>query len=151
MSDQLMTIVGNLTRELELRFTTGGRGVANGSLACNRRYMKDGEWVESDPTFFNLVVWGQLGENAAASLPKGTRVIATGRLEQRSYETKEGEKRTVFDFIVDDIGPSMKWSTAELAKVARTGGDRAPHPADAAAPASAGRAPDPIYGDEEPF
>ena len=144
MSDQQITLVGNLTRDLELRFTTGGRGVANGSLATNRRYQKDGEWVEADPTFWNLQIWGQLGENAAASLFKGQRVIVTGRLDQRKYEDKEGVTKTASEFVVDEIGPSMKWCTVEVAK-----NDRSQPTAQR--PASADRAPDPVYGDEEPF
>lgn len=145
MSDQQITLVGNITRDMELRFTTGGQAVANGSLATNRRFQKDGEWVEADPTFWNLTIWGKLGQNASASLQKGQRVIVTGRLDQWSYEDKEGQKRTAYDFVVDEIGPSLKWATAEVAKTERTTPSNQPRPA----PSSGSH--DPVYGDEEPF
>ena len=86
MSTNSVTLIGNLTRDPELRFTTGGRGVASFGLAVNRRYQQNGEWQEQT-SFFNVVCWGDLGENAATSLTKGSRVIVTGRLEQRSWET----------------------------------------------------------------
>ena len=105
MADSTVTIVGNLTRDPELRFTTGGKGVASFGVAVNRRYQQNGEWQEK-MSFFNVTAWDTLGENAAASLTKGTRVIVTGRLEQREYETKEGEKRNVVEIVADEIGPS---------------------------------------------
>lgn len=137
------TVVGNLTREPELRFTTGGRANASFGLAVSRRYQVNGEWQEQT-SFFNVVAWGTLAENAAASLTKGTRVIVTGRLEQRSYDTKEGEKRSVVEVIADEIGPSLRWARAEVERIERdsptagTSGGR-------------NRPPDPVYGDEEPF
>ncbi len=94
MADSTVTIVGNLTRDPELRFTAGGKGVASFGVAVNRRYQVNGEWQEKT-SFFNVTAWDQLGENAAASLTKGARIIVSGRLEQREYETKEGEKRSV--------------------------------------------------------
>jgi len=92
-SENSVTLVGNLTKDPELRYTATGRGVASFGLAVNRRYQQNGEWQEQ-VSFFNVVAWGDLGENAAASLNKGNRIVVTGRLEQRSYDTKEGEKRT---------------------------------------------------------
>ena len=89
MSTNSVTLIGNLTRDPELRFTTGGRGVASFGLAVNRRYQQNGEWQEQT-SFFNVVCWGDLGENAATSITKGARAIVTGRLEQRSWETAEG-------------------------------------------------------------
>ena len=91
MADSTVTIVGNITRDPELRFTAGGKGIASFGLAVNRRWQQNGEWQEK-VSFFNVTAWDTLGENIAASLTKGTRVIVTGRLEQREYETKEGEK-----------------------------------------------------------
>ena len=88
-SENSVTLVGNLTKDPELRYTATGRGVASFGLAVNRRYQQNGEWQEQ-VSFFNVVAWGDLGENAAASLNKGNRVIVTGRLEQRSYDSKEG-------------------------------------------------------------
>jgi len=147
-SENNVTLVGNLTRDPELRFTQSGRGVASFGLAVNRRYQMNGEWQE-ETSFFNVVAWGDLGENASASLNKGSRVVVTGRLQQREYETREGEKRTVVEVIADDLGPSLRWAQAEVNKISR----------DAADGGSGGgggggggmRAPDPVYGDEEPF
>ena len=118
MADNSITLVGNLTKDPELRFTTGGRGVASFGLAVSRRYQVNNEWQEQT-SFFNVVAWGSLGENAAASLTKGTRVVVTGRLEQRTYETKEGEKRNVVEVIADEIGPSLRWAQAQIERVAR--------------------------------
>jgi single stranded DNA-binding protein len=96
MADSTVTIVGNLTRDPELRFTAGGKGVASFGVAVNRRYQVNGEWQEK-VSFFNVTAWDTLGENAAASLTKGTRIMVTGRLEQREYETTAGEKRNVVE------------------------------------------------------
>ncbi len=148
-SENSVTLVGNVTKDPELRYTTGGRGVASFGLAVNRRYQVNGEWQEQ-VSFFNIVAWGDLGENAAASINKGNRVIVTGRLEQRSYETKEGEKRSVTEVIADELGPSLRWAQVQIERISRD---------DAAARGGGGggggggasRAPDPVYGDEEPF
>jgi single-strand DNA-binding protein len=141
-----ITVTGNLTRDPELRFTTGGRAVASFGLAVNRRYQQNGDWKE-EVSFFNVVAWGDLGENIATSLTKGSRTIVTGRLQQRSYEDSSGEKRSVVEIIADEAGPSLRWATAQVERTERTTGDggyqgdRAP----------AGTLADPIYGDEEPF
>jgi single-strand DNA-binding protein len=156
MSTNSVTLIGNLTRDPELRFTTGGRGVASFGLAVNRRYQQNGEWQEQT-SFFNVVCWGDLGGNAATSLTKGSRVIVTGRLEQRSWETAENEKRSVIEVVADEVGPSLRWATAQIERTERSGGDGGfsggsggGSPSGAAAAAGA-RQPDPIYGDEEPF
>jgi single-strand DNA-binding protein len=156
MSTNSVTLIGNLTRDPELRFTTGGRGVASFGLAVNRRYQQNGEWQEQT-SFFNVVCWGDLGENAATSLTKGSRVIVTGRLEQRSWETQENEKRSVVEVVADEVGPSLRWATAQIERTERSGGDGgfsggggSPSGAGAGAGAAA-RQPDPVYGDEEPF
>jgi single-strand DNA-binding protein len=141
--DNNVSLVGNLTRDPELRYTTGGRAVASFGLAVNRRYQQNGEWQEQ-VSFFNIVAWGDLGENAAASLNKGNRVVVTGRLEQRSYETREGEKRSVTEVIADDLGPSLRWAQAQVERISRDS-------ADAGSGGGAPRSPDPVYGDEEPF
>ena len=122
MADNTVTIVGNLTRDPELRFTAGGKGVASFGLAVNRRYQQNGEWQEK-VSFFNITAWDTLGENAAASLTKGTRVIVTGRLEQREYETQQGEKRNVVEIVADEIGPSLRWARAEIERTQRTNPD----------------------------
>jgi single-strand DNA-binding protein len=152
MADNSVTLVGNLTKDPELRFTTGGRGVASFGLAVSRRYQVNNEWQEQT-SFFNVVAWGTLGENAAASLTKGTRVVVTGRLEQRSYETKEGEKRSVVEVNADEIGPSLRWARAEIERIARDGGGAGGSSGSGSGGSNSGggRAPDPVYGDEEPF
>ena len=123
MADNTVTIVGNLTRDPELRFTTGGKGIASFGVAVNRRYQQNGEWQEK-VSFFNVTAWDTLGENAAASLTKGTRVLVTGRLEQREYETQQGEKRNVVEIIADEIGPSLRWARAEVERTQRTNSRR---------------------------
>jgi single-strand DNA-binding protein len=100
-------------------------------------------------SFFNVVAWDSLGENAAASLNKGSRVIVTGRLEQRDYETKEGDKRSVVEIVADEVGPSLRWARAEVERTQRSGGDGASGGGSSSGGSS--RAADPIYGDEEPF
>jgi single-strand DNA-binding protein len=151
MADSTVTIVGNLTRDPELRFTGGGKGVASFGVAVNRRWQQNGEWQEK-VSFFNVTAWDTLGENIAACLTKGTRVIVTGRLEQREYETKDGEKRNVVEIVADEIGPSMRWARAEVERIARDGGGAGrTGGTPAGGSTSAGRAPDPVYGDEEPF
>jgi single-strand DNA-binding protein len=152
MADSVVTIVGNLTREPELRFTQGGRAVATLGLAVSRRYQVNNEWQEQT-SFFNVVAWGQLGENAAASLQKGTRVMVTGRLEQRSYDNQQGEKRSVVEIVADEIGPSLRWATANVERNERRPGDGSPGGPGGGGGGNAGRsAPnDPMYGDEEPF
>jgi len=146
-SENSVTLVGNVTRDPELRYTTGGRGVASFGLAVNRRYQVNGEWQEQ-VSFFNIVAWADLGENAAASLTKGSRVIVTGRLEQRSYETKDGEKRNVTEVIADELGPSLRWAQVQIERISR---DSADGGSSGGGGGGASRAPDPVYGDEEPF
>ncbi len=150
MADNSVTLVGNITREPELRFTGGGKGVASFGLAVNRRYQVSGEWQEK-VSFFNIVAWDSLGENAAASLHKGNRIIVTGRLEQRDYETREGEKRTVVEIIADEIGPSLRWARAEIERISRDAAGSSSSSSSSGSAGGGGRAPDPVYGDEEPF
>ncbi len=122
--DVSVTIVGNLTADPELRFTPSGAAVANFTIASTTRLLdkQTNEWKDGDTIFMRCAVWRQYAENVAESLNKGSRVIATGRLKQRSYETKEGEKRTVVELDVDDVGPALKNATAKVSKVARQGG-----------------------------
>lgn len=155
MASNTVTLIGNLTRDPELRYTTGGRGVASFGLAVNRRYQQNGEWQEQT-SFFNVVCWGDLGENVAATLTKGSRTIVTGRLEQRSWDTQDGEKRTVVEVIADECGPSLRWAQAQIERNERTGGDGGfsgggGGGGGAGGGGGGGRQPDPVYGDEEPF
>jgi single-strand DNA-binding protein len=118
-----VTLVGNCTRDPELRFTPSGQAVAKFGLAVNRRWQDrgSGEWNEAT-SFFDVVCWGQLGENVGASVQKGTRVLVSGRLEQRSWETQNGDKRSTVEVIADEVGPSLRWATADVQKIAREGG-----------------------------
>ncbi len=147
MADNSITLVGNLTRDPELRFTTSGRGVASFGIAVGRRYQVNGEWQEQT-SYFNVTAWGQLGENAAASLHKGTRVVVTGRLEQREYQNREGEKRTAIEINADEVGPSLRWATASIERNPRgEGGNSAPRGGNAGGNTGADYFP----ADEEPF
>ena len=149
-SENSVTLVGNLTKDPELRYTATGRGVASFGLAVNRRYQQNGEWQEQ-VSFFNIVAWADLGENAAASLTKGSRVIVTGRLEQRSYETKDGEKRSITEVVADELGPSLRWAQVQIERISRDSADGGGSSGGGGAGGGAARTPDPIYGDEEPF
>jgi single-strand DNA-binding protein len=144
MADNSVTLVGNITRDPELRFTTGGRGVASFGLAVNRRYQVNGEW-QDQTSYFNIVAWGQLGENAASSLTKGMRVVVSGRLEQREYQNREGEKRNTIEINADEIGPSLRWATASVERNPRGEGGQGGN--------SGGGSGDGGYfpSDEEPF
>ena len=121
MADNSITLVGNLPRDPEMRFTATGRAVASFSMGVGRRYQVNGEWQEQT-SWFNVTAWGQLGENAAATLVKGSRVVVTGRLEQREYTSREGEKRTAIDVVADDIGPSLRWATATVVRTPKQEG-----------------------------
>ena len=123
--DTQITIAGNLVDDPELRFTPAGQPVARFRVASTPRFRDNatGEWKDGDSLFLTCNVWRQAAENAAESLTRGMRVIVSGRLRQRSYETKEGEKRTVYEVEVDDVGPSLRNASAKVNKVARSGGD----------------------------
>jgi single-strand DNA-binding protein len=122
--DTQITVVGNLVNDPELRFTPAGQPVATFRVASTPRFMDKAtnEWKDGDSLFLTCNVWRQAAENVAESLTRGMRVIVSGRLKQRSYETKEGEKRTVYEIEVDDIGPSLRNASAKVNKVARSGG-----------------------------
>jgi single-strand DNA-binding protein len=143
-----VTLIGNLVEDPELRFTPSGVAMAKVRLAVNRRWRgQDGEWQE-DTSFFTGTVWREQAESAAESLQKGARVIVTGRLEQRSWETDQGEKRSVVEVQIDEIGPSLRWATATVNKTARSG-DGGPGGGDRVPPAPVARE---SYGpDEAPF
>src|SRR6204780_2051471 len=123
IGDTQITIAGNLVDDPELRFTPAGQPVAKFRVASTPRYRDNatGEWKDGDSLFLTCTVWRQAAENAAESLTRGMRVIVTGRLKQRSYETKEGEKRTVYELEVDDVGPSLRNASAKVNRVARSG------------------------------
>lgn len=117
-----VTVVGNLTVDPELRFTASGVAMANISVADSRRYQdRNGDWQE-DTSFFRGTCWRDLAENVAESLTKGARVVITGRLKQRTWETNDGEKRNVVELDIQEIGPSLRWATASVTKTPRTSG-----------------------------
>ncbi|WP_433388859.1 single-stranded DNA-binding protein [Micromonospora sp. KLBMP9576] len=122
--DTTITVIGNLTDDPELRFTPSGAAVAKFRVASTPRFMDkaSGEWKDGEPLFLACTVWRQAAEHVAESLQRGARVIVSGRLRQRSYETREGEKRTVIELEVDEIGPSLRYATAKVQKMSRSGG-----------------------------
>ncbi|MFI5041202.1 MAG: single-stranded DNA-binding protein [Acidimicrobiales bacterium] len=167
MADNTVTIIGNVTRDPELRFTPSGQALATFGMAVNRRWQnrQTQEWEEAT-SFFDIVCWGTLADNVSDSLGKGARVIVTGRLDQRSWETQEGEKRSKVEVVADEVGPSLRWATAKPEKTERrdaqrggyaggsdrpaAGGERGGYSADR--PGGAAPAGVPTYSDdEEPF
>ena len=122
--ETVITVVGNLVDDPELRFTPSGAAVANFRIASTPRVMdrQSNEWKDGDALFLSCSVWRQAAENVAESLQKGMRVVVQGRLKQRQYETREGEKRTVIELDVDEVGPSLKYATAKVTRTTRQGG-----------------------------
>lgn len=122
--ETVITVVGNLTADPELRFTPSGAAVANFTVASTPRTFdrQSGEWKDGEAPFLRCNIWRQAAENVAESLTRGARVVVQGRLRQRSFETKEGEKRTVVEMEVDEVGPSLRYATAKVNKVSRGGG-----------------------------
>ena len=123
--DTVITVVGNLTSDPELRFTNNGAAVAGFTVASTPRFLdrQSNEWRDGEALFLRCSAWREMAENITDSLKKGSRVIVQGRLRQRSYETKEGEKRTVIELEVDEIGPSLRYASANVTKNARGGGN----------------------------
>jgi len=155
-----ITVVGNLTDDPDLRFTPSGAAVANFTVASTPRFFdkQTNEWRDGDALFLRCSIWRQAAENVAESLHRGTRVIVQGMLKQRSYETKEGEKRTVYELDVDEVGPSLKYATAKTTKTTRSGApsDAGHDPWATAAPATSDAGHDPWAAppggsDEPPF
>jgi single-strand DNA-binding protein len=122
--DTIITVVGNLTADPELRFTPSGAAVANFTVASTPRQFdrQSGEWKDGEALFMRCNIWRQAAENVAETLTRGSRVIVSGRLKQRSYETREGEKRTVVELEVEEVGPSLRYATAKVNKVSRGSG-----------------------------
>ncbi len=122
--ETIITVVGNLTDDPDLRFTPNGAAVANFTVASTPRFFdkQTNDWKDGDALFLRCSIWRQAAENVAETLQRGARVIVQGRLKQRSYETREGEKRTTFEVEVDEIGPSLKYATAKVTKTSRSGG-----------------------------
>jgi single-strand DNA-binding protein len=167
MSGNNVTIIGNVTKDPELRFTASGQANTTFGVAVSRKWQnrQTNEW-EEQTSFFNVVLWREMAENAAESLTKGSRVIVTGRIEQRSYETQDGDKRNVVEIIADEVGPSLRWATAQVNRNERKGPDNdgsssagGGSGAPRQAPSGGGQAARPApqaaepasYYDEEPF
>ena len=157
-NETVITVIGNLTSDPELRYTQGGAAVANFTIASTPRNFDraSNEWKDGEALFLRASVWKEYAEHVASSLTKGSRVIAQGRLKQRSYETKEGEKRTSMELEIDEIGPSLRYATAQVTRATSSGQAPAPQQqggyqaagADAwAQPATTGGS----YTDETPF
>jgi single-strand DNA-binding protein len=159
--ETVITVIGNLTADPELRFTPSGAAVANFTVASTPRTLdrQSGEWKDGEALFLRCSIWRQAAENVAESLTRGARVVVQGRLKQRSYETKEGEKRTVVELEVDEIGPSLRYATAKVNKVSRSqggnggggnrgGGDGAPFDDPWGSAPAAG---DAGFGEQPPF
>ena len=152
--DAEITVVGNMVADPEIRFTQNGAAVASFTIASTpRNYDKaSSEWKDGDSLFLRASVWREYAEQVAATLTKGCRVIATGRLKQRSYETKEGEKRTSMELDVDEIGPSLRYSTSVVTRVTRTGSpDRRAQPEPAQPDGGWYSPPAGDFTDETPF
>jgi single-strand DNA-binding protein len=158
MPDNSVTLVGNVTRDPELRFTPSGQAVATFGLAVNRRWQnrQSNEW-EEQTSFFDVKCWAQMAENVGESLHRGARVIVSGRLEQRSWETEQGDKRSKVEVVADEIAPSLRWATVEITKNERrepgqSGGSGGGRPVqNEPTPAGAGAGGGGYSEDEEPF
>ncbi|SDJ85555.1 single-strand DNA-binding protein [Actinopolyspora mzabensis] len=152
--ETVTTVVGNLTADPELRFTPSGAAVANFTVASTPRFYdrQAGEWKDGEALFLRCNIWRQAAENVAETLTRGMRVVVQGRLRQRSFETKEGEKRTVVEMEVDEVGPSLRYATAKVNKISRGsggsgGGSGGEDPWSSAPPAGSGGG----FSDEPPF
>ena len=140
-----VTIVGNVTRDPELRYTANGNALCKLGIAVNTRRKDGDEWVDGDPQFYDVTVWGEMGENIAESVTKGTRVIVAGKLQYRTWETDNGDKRSAVDIVAEEVAPSLRWATAEVTRVEKkSGGGNQGRPA----PSTGGGG---FYDDEEPF
>ncbi|MGH9183578.1 MAG: single-stranded DNA-binding protein [Acidimicrobiales bacterium] len=145
--DNSVTIVGNLTRDPELRYTASGQAMARFGVAVNRRWQnRQTNEMEESTSFFDVVAWRDLAENIGESMQKGSRVIVTGRLEQRSWDAPEGGRRSIVEVVATEVGPSLRWATAKIERNERRSGPTGP-------PAEATAAPNPpaTFDDDEPF
>jgi len=148
--DNNVTLVGNVTRDPEIRYTPSGQTVATFGLAVNRRWQnrQTNEW-EEQVSFFDVKCWAQMAENVSESVQRGTRVVVSGRLEQRSWETDNGEKRSKVEVVADEIAPSLRWATAQVQKVDRRDGAASNSPSGGGARPAVKESSN--YDGEEPF
>lgn len=147
MADNTVTVVGNVTRDPELRFTNNGQATAQFGIAVNRRWQnrQTQEWEEA-VSYFDVVCWREMAENVSESLTKGTRVVVSGRLEQRSWETQDGDKRSKIEIVADEVAPSLRWATASVTRNQRSEGSSPSRPTTRTTP----NEPD-FDRNEEPF
>lgn len=153
-TDNFVQIIGNVTRDPELRYTTGGAAVCSFGIAYTpRRRNANGDWEDGETSFFNCSAWRDLGENIAASISKGNRVVVTGSVRARDWEDRDGNKRTSIEIDVDECAPSLRWAQAQIERTSRSAGQGGQGGGGSADGGGAPRqqSPDPIYGDEEPF
>jgi len=155
-NDNFVQIIGTVGQDPELRFTTGGAAVCSFSVAWSprRRNPQTGEWENGETTWFRCNAWRDLGENIAASITKGSRVVVTGSVRARDWEDRDGNKRTSIEIEVEDCAPSLRWAQAQIERTARSGDGGGGGFSGGGGGFSGGggeRQPDPIYGDEEPF
>lgn len=123
MADNTITVVGNLTRDPEIRYTAGGQAKATLGIAVSRGWVnKQTNEREERTSFFNVIVWGEMADHCSESLQKGNRIIVTGRLEQRSWDTEQGEKKSIVEIVADEVAPSLRWATAEVKRTERREG-----------------------------
>ncbi len=161
MADNTITVVGNLTRDPEIRYTAGGQAKATLGIAVSRGWVnKQTNEREERTSFFNVIVWGEMADHCSESLQKGNRVIVTGRLEQRSWDTEQGEKKSIVEIVADEVAPSLRWATAEVKRTERReGGNFGNNSGGKSGGGNSGgressNEPAPAYdgfGDEEPF
>jgi single-strand DNA-binding protein len=151
-NDNSVTIIGNCTRDPELRYSNNGMQIATFGVALNQRKRNDsGQWEDGETSYFDVTCFRELAENVAESVSKGTRVIVSGTLKQRSWETPDGDRRSKVEVIADEVGPSLRWATASVERMARSGSDGGGGSA-AAAPRGGSDGPPPSYDNqEEPF
>lgn len=152
MADSTVTIVGNATRDPELRYLPSGATVASFGVAVNRRWQnkQTQEW-EEQVSFFDVKCWAGMAENVVESIQRGTRVVVTGRLEQRSWETDNGDKRSAVEIVADEIAPSLRWATAQVQKIERSGSGGSGGGGGYQQPASGNQGGAPYDGLDEPF
>lgn len=123
MSGTTVTLIGNVTRDPEMRFLNSGVGIATFGVAVSKRRKNEaGQWEDGETEFYDVVAWRELAENVAESITKGQRVVVVGRLSQRSWETDDGQKRSKIEVVADEVGPSLRWATAEVARIQRSTG-----------------------------
>jgi single-strand DNA-binding protein len=155
-TDNFVQIIGNVTRDPELRYTTGGAAVCSFGIAYTpRRRNANGDWEDGETSFFNCSAWRDLGENIAASISKGNRVVVTGSVRARDWEDRDGNKRTSIEIDVDECAPSLRWAQAQIERTSRSGGQGGGQGGGGGNADGGGsprqQSPDPVYGDEEPF